>query len=117
MNVAIVFDSKTGTTKAAAEAMAELVRAAGHQCTVSSVENADPAPVSGADAICVGSFLHIQDGSGWNALQDGRELAEPRGRRHGVVQGAWTGGSRRVRRMGRRSRIGGRRIHQEARRE
>lgn len=56
MNVAIVFDSKTGTTKAAAEAMAELVRAAGHQCTVSSVENADPATVSGADAICVGSW-------------------------------------------------------------
>ena len=56
MNVAIVFDSKTGTTKAAAEAMAELVRAAGHQCTVSSVLDADPAIVSAADAICVGSW-------------------------------------------------------------
>lgn len=56
MNVAIVFDSKTGTTKAAAEAMAELVRAAGHECTVSSVQNADPAIVGSADAICIGSW-------------------------------------------------------------
>ncbi len=56
MNVAIVYDSKTGTTKAAAEAMADLVRAAGHQCTVSSVQDADPAPVSAADAICIGSW-------------------------------------------------------------
>ena len=56
MNVAIVFDSKTGTTKAAAEAMAGRVRAAGHTCTVGSVEHSDPATVSGADAICVGSW-------------------------------------------------------------
>jgi flavodoxin len=56
MKVAIVFDSKTGTTKAAAEAMAELVRAAGHDCTVSSVQAADPATVSAADAICIGSW-------------------------------------------------------------
>ena len=56
MNVAIVFDSETGTTKAAAEAMAELVRAAGHHCTVSSVQDTDPATVSAADAICVGSW-------------------------------------------------------------
>lgn len=56
MNTAIVYDSETGTTKAAAEAMAELVRAAGHQCTVSSVRDADPATVSAADAICIGSW-------------------------------------------------------------
>ncbi|NNF86922.1 MAG: hypothetical protein HKM97_00150 [Acidimicrobiia bacterium] len=56
MNVAIVFDSKTGTTKGAAEAMAELVQAAGHQCTVTPVQDADPASVSAADAICVGSW-------------------------------------------------------------
>ena len=59
MNVAIVFDSKTGTTKAAAEAMAEQVRAAGHPCTVSSVQEADPAAVSAADAICVGFFFDV----------------------------------------------------------
>ena len=56
MNVAIVFDSETGTIMAAAEAMAELVRAAGHHCTVSSVQDTDPATVSAADAICVGSW-------------------------------------------------------------
>ena len=56
MQVAIVFDSATGTTKAAAEAMAELVRAAGHQCTVSSVHDADPAAVTRADAVCIGSW-------------------------------------------------------------
>ena len=56
MNVAIVFDSETGTTKAAAEAMSDLVRAAGHHCTVSSVRDTDPATVSAADAICVGSW-------------------------------------------------------------
>jgi flavodoxin len=56
MNVAIVFDSKTGTTKAAAEAMAELIRQAGHQCTVGSVQDADPASVSAADAVCIGSW-------------------------------------------------------------
>lgn len=57
MNVAIVFDSKTGTTKTAAEAMAGLVRDAGHECTVSSVADADPAAVRAADAICVGSWV------------------------------------------------------------
>ena len=56
MNVAIVYDSKTGTTKAAAEAMADIVRAAGHDYTVGSVRDADPAAVSAADAICVGSW-------------------------------------------------------------
>lgn len=56
MKVAIVYDSKTGTTKAAAEAMSGLVREAGYDCTVSSVEDADPATVSAADAICVGSW-------------------------------------------------------------
>ena len=56
MNVAIVFDSSTGTTKTAAEAMAELVRKAGHQCTVSSVQDADPASVGTADALCIGSW-------------------------------------------------------------
>ena len=56
MKVAIVFDSQTGTTRAAAEAKAELVRSAGHHCTVSSVQDADPTTVSAADAICVGSW-------------------------------------------------------------
>jgi len=56
MNVVIVFDSKTGTTKAAAEAMSEVLEEAGHHCIVSSVQSTDPALVSEADAICVGSW-------------------------------------------------------------
>jgi len=56
MRVAIVYDSKTGTTKAAAEQMGEVTRAAGHECSVESIEDADPAEVSGADVICVGSW-------------------------------------------------------------
>ena len=56
MKVAIVFDSSTGRTRAAAEEMAEVGRAAGHECTVRSVQDADPTAVSAADAICVGSW-------------------------------------------------------------
>ena len=54
--VAIVYDSSTGTTKAAAEQMGEATRAAGHDCSVDSIHDADPAEVSAADVICVGSW-------------------------------------------------------------
>jgi len=57
MNLAIVFDSATGRTRAAAEEMAEAVRAAGHACTIRPVQEADPATVSAADAVCVGSWV------------------------------------------------------------
>lgn len=56
MKVAIVYDSSTGKTKAAAEQMGAAVRSAGHACTVESVEHADPVEVTAADAICVGSW-------------------------------------------------------------
>jgi flavodoxin len=56
MKIAIVFDSSTGRTRAAAEEMAEVARAAGHECTVRSVQDADPAAVSAADALCIGSW-------------------------------------------------------------
>ena len=56
MNIAIVYDSSTGKTKAAAEQMADKARAAGHECTVTHVQQADPAEVSAADAICIGSW-------------------------------------------------------------
>jgi flavodoxin len=56
MKVAIVYDSSTGKTKAAAEQMGEATRAAGHDCTVESVNNAETAAVTAADAICVGSW-------------------------------------------------------------
>ncbi len=56
MRVAIAFDSATGRTKTAAEKMAEMVRAAGHECTIHSIQEADPAVVSTADAVCIGSW-------------------------------------------------------------
>ena len=54
--MAFVYDSSTGKTKAAAEQMGEAARTAGHDCTVESIHDADPAQVTAADAICVGSW-------------------------------------------------------------
>ena len=56
MTIAIVYDSSTGKTKAAAEQMGEAARAAGHECSVESIHDADPAQVTTADAVCVGSW-------------------------------------------------------------
>ncbi|MEM6929202.1 MAG: flavodoxin domain-containing protein [Myxococcota bacterium] len=56
MKIAIVYDSKTGTTKAAADQMAAKVRDAGHECTVAHVEQADPSEAAAADARCVGRW-------------------------------------------------------------
>ena len=56
MRVAIVYDSRTGTTKSAAEKMTELVSGRGHECDLVPVQAADAAEVSAADAICVGSW-------------------------------------------------------------
>ena len=56
MNIAIVYDTRTGITAAAAEKMAEEVRAAGHECSAESVSNADPGLVARADAIAIGCW-------------------------------------------------------------
>ncbi len=56
MRFAIVYDSRTGTTKATAEKMAELVISKGHECDLAPVQAADPVAVSAADAVCVGSW-------------------------------------------------------------
>jgi flavodoxin len=57
MNIEIVYDSQTGTTAAAADAMCKKVEALGHQCRVQSVKQADPAEVSQADLICIGTWV------------------------------------------------------------
>lgn len=57
MNIAIVYDSSTGTTASAAKAMGKKMEGLGHQCQVQSVTEADPADVSAADLICVGSWV------------------------------------------------------------
>ncbi|WP_420630289.1 flavodoxin family protein [Candidatus Leptofilum sp.] len=57
MNIAIVYDSSTGTTAKAAEKMGKEMEAHGHQCRVQSISLADPADVSEADLICIGSWV------------------------------------------------------------
>lgn len=57
MNIAIVYDSSTGTTAKAAEAMGKTMEEHGHQCRVQSVAQADPVDMSEADLICVGSWV------------------------------------------------------------
>jgi flavodoxin len=57
MKIEIVYDSSTGTTAAAAEGMCKMMEEAGHECRVQSVNKADPADVSQADLICVGSWV------------------------------------------------------------
>ena len=56
MRIAIVYDTHTGTTAAAAEKMAEVVRAAGHECSVENVSNADPKKVAAARAVVIGCW-------------------------------------------------------------
>jgi flavodoxin len=56
MRIVIVYDSHTGTTKAAAEAMAQMATDAGHDSTAVPVQAASPADAAAADALCVGSW-------------------------------------------------------------
>ena len=57
MNIAIIYDSSTGITAKAAEAMGKTMEEHGHQCRVQPVASADPADVSKADLICIGSWV------------------------------------------------------------
>lgn len=57
MNIAIVYDSKTGTTAKAANAMSQKLAALGHTCSVKSISQADVAEIAKADLICVGSWV------------------------------------------------------------
>ena len=57
MRIAIVYDSRTGTTKGAAEDMARKATAAGHEAAAVTVYAADAAGVSAADAVCIGSWV------------------------------------------------------------
>lgn len=56
MKLAIVYETHGGTTAAAAAKMAEVVRLAGHECTVESIADADPKRVSGAQAVVLGCW-------------------------------------------------------------
>ena len=65
MKVAIVCDSRTGTTRDAATAMGRVFEDQGYECSVHSVADADPKQTFEADLICIGSwtqglFLFLQ---------------------------------------------------------
>ena len=64
MRVAIVFDTHTGITAAAAEKMAEVVRGAGHECTTASTWSAEPTAVNRADAVVLGAWT-----KGWFVIR------------------------------------------------
>lgn len=57
MKIEIVYDSKTGTTAAASDAMREAIEGFGHQCRVQSVTQANPDAISQADLICIGTWV------------------------------------------------------------
>ena len=57
MHVAIIYDSKTGTTASAAQKMGKMIAQLGHHYDIYSVVQADPATVSKADLICLGSWV------------------------------------------------------------
>jgi flavodoxin len=57
VKIAIVYDSSTGTTKRAAQAMGATLTRNGHQCQVERVVEADPVEVAQADLICIGSWV------------------------------------------------------------
>jgi len=63
MRVAIIYDTHTGTTGGAAEKMAEVVRAAGHECVVANMSHAGQA-LSGAKAVVLGAWTQ-----GWFVLR------------------------------------------------
>jgi len=56
MKVAIIYDSRTGNTEAAAGQLAQVYRDRGHEVIVTSADKADPAEAAAADILCVGSW-------------------------------------------------------------
>lgn len=57
MKVEIVYDSQTGTTAAASDAMRKKIEQLGHQCRVQSITQANPTDMSRADLICIGTWV------------------------------------------------------------
>ena len=57
MDIAIVYDSSTGRTRLAANAMGKMMEAHGHQCRVQSVNEAEPTEVAEADLLFIGGWV------------------------------------------------------------
>ena len=55
MKIAIVYDSRSGTTEAAAHQMAAAFVLRGHQCQVTAVARASAEEAATADLLCVGT--------------------------------------------------------------
>jgi len=76
MQLAIIYDSRTGTTRAAAEAMGRLAGDAGHRWVTKSVHDAAPNEVSAADAVCIGSWTEGLFFFGQHATKDTMKLID-----------------------------------------
>lgn len=57
MNISIIYDSKTGITKQAAESMAATLKAKGHQCAVDSIQTVNAEKMTSADKIFLGCWI------------------------------------------------------------
>jgi len=57
MKIEIVYDSSTGTTRQAAQAMGNIFTGKGHRCRVQSVSEANPGDMREADLICIGGWV------------------------------------------------------------
>lgn len=57
MEIAIVYDSRTGTTAKAAQAMSRIMEQHGHQCQVQPAGQAKADEVAAADLLCVGGWV------------------------------------------------------------
>jgi flavodoxin len=58
MKIAIVYDTRTGRTMTMARAMGSALQERGHECTVKSINEADPAETANAHLICAGCPTH-----------------------------------------------------------
>ncbi|MDJ0751880.1 MAG: flavodoxin family protein [Ardenticatenaceae bacterium] len=58
MNISIVYDSSTGITAKAAEAMGKKLTQHGHQCQVQSVGDVNPGVIARADLLLVGGWVN-----------------------------------------------------------
>ena len=57
MKIEIVYESSTGTTAKAAQAMGKMLQDQGHECQVNSISRADPSSLLEADLILLGGWV------------------------------------------------------------
>ena len=57
MDIAIIYDSRTGTTAKAAQAMGQMMEQQGHQCRIQPVGQAGMEDIAAADLLCLGGWV------------------------------------------------------------